>query len=110
MKNPDRPGDIDSFFETMEPDLKQIIAGHPVVTEDGHCCDFIFQLFKTYMLENSPINNRPRWELYGHGDHWQDFASWFRSMLSRYLKRKPPKGWKKRLEQAALVERRHKRG
>jgi hypothetical protein len=28
----------------MERDLKMIIAGHAVVTEDGHCCDFIFQL------------------------------------------------------------------
>jgi hypothetical protein len=36
MKNPDRPGDIHTLFQSMEPDLKQIIAGHPVVTEDGH--------------------------------------------------------------------------
>jgi hypothetical protein len=167
VKNPARPGDVETFFGTMEPDLKQIIAGNPVVTDDGHCCDFSFQLFKTYMLENSPINKRPRWELYGHGDHWQDFPSWFRGMLIGFLKRNrklfqkqtpnpfvyleratpslkrrvptsaeilagmatprggwsratlaswgipwpPPKGWKKRLEQqAALVEREHKRG
>jgi hypothetical protein len=36
MKSLDRPGDIDTFFGTMEPNLKMIIAGHPVVTKDGH--------------------------------------------------------------------------
>jgi hypothetical protein len=81
------PGDIQTFFETMEPDLKRIIAGHPVTTEDGHPCDFIYAQFKTYMLQNSPINQRARWELYGQGNHPQDFPSWFRSMLTGYLKR-----------------------
>ena len=30
----------------MRLDLKQIFAGHPVVIEDGHPCDFIYGLVK----------------------------------------------------------------
>jgi Fe-S oxidoreductase len=66
MKNADRQGDIDTFFETMERDLKMIIAGHAVVTEDGHCCDFIFQLFKTYMLEKG-MGTTGKISLHGSG-------------------------------------------
>jgi len=71
----------------MEPDLKQIIAAHPVVTEDGHPCDFIHGLFKAYMPENSPIDGRPQWELYFTSPHYQDFPSWIRSMLAGFLKK-----------------------
>ena len=87
MKNPDRPGDIHTLFQSMEPDLKQIIAAHPVVTEDGHPCDFIHGLFKAYMPENSPIDGRPQWELYFTSPHYQDFPSWIRSMLAGFLKK-----------------------
>jgi hypothetical protein len=87
MKNPDRPEDIHTFFQSMEPDLKQIIAAHPVVTEDGHPCDFIYGLLKACMLENSPIDGRPRWELYFTSPHYQDFPSWTRSMLAGFLKK-----------------------
>jgi hypothetical protein len=49
MKNPDRPGDIDSFFETMEPDLKQPSGGdrrrpllrfHLPIIQDVHAGKF----------------------------------------------------------------------
>ena len=46
MKNPDRPEDIHTFFQSMEPDLKQIIAGPSGLTEDGHPCDFIYDYSK----------------------------------------------------------------